>query len=89
MPRGERNRDMGAGSTGGKQISEPTPKQWMRRALKAGSKLETIKKLRQFDAKNELELARENATLRVALREIQDASNWAYGAIAAKLETSK
>ena len=32
-----------------------------------------------------LKMARENAALRVALREIQDAANWAYGVVADKL----
>lgn len=67
-------------------MSEPTLKQWMRRALKAEAELEAIKKLRMFDAKNELELARENAIFRVALREIQDASNWAHGGTSQKLK---
>ena len=37
----------------------------------------------------EMCMARENAVLRVALREVQDASNWAYGAIADKLGEAK
>lgn len=66
-------------------MTEPTLKQWKRRALAAQEELAIIQKLRQFDAAQELEMARENAALRVALREIKDASNWAYGAIADKL----
>ena len=53
--------------------------------MAAEEELATIKKMRQFDAEQEMDMARENAALRVALREIQDASNWAYGAIADKL----
>ena len=66
-------------------MTEPTLKQWKRRALAAQEELMTIQKLRQFDAAQELAMARENAALRTALSEIQDASNWAYGAIADKL----
>lgn len=66
-------------------MTEPTLKQWKRRALAAQEELATIQKMRQFDALQELEMARENAALRVALREIQEASNWAHGAIADKL----
>ena len=66
-------------------MTEPTLKQWKRRALAAQEELATIQKMRQFDALQELEMARENAALRVALREIQEASNWAYGMIADKL----
>ena len=70
-------------------MNEPSPKQWKRRALAAEEELATINKMRAFDAGREIEMARENATLRVALREIQDASNWAYGAIADKLGVVK
>ena len=70
-------------------MTEPTLKQWKRRALAAEEELATIQKMRAFDAGREIEMARENATLRVALREIQDASNWAYGAIADKLGVLK
>ncbi len=63
-------------------MSEPTIKQWKRRALVAEEELTTIKKLRAFDAASEMSMARENAALRVALREIQEAGNWAYGVIA-------
>ena len=70
-------------------MNEPSPKQWKRRALAAEEELATINKMRAFDAGREIEMARENATLRVALREIQDASNWAYGAIADKLGVLK
>ena len=66
-------------------MTEPTLKQWKRRALSAEQELETIRKMRAFDAAQEMKMARENATLRVALREVQDATNWAYGAVADKL----
>ena len=66
-------------------MTEPTLKQWKRRALSAEQELETIRKMRACDAAQEMKMARENATLRVALREVQDATNWAYGAVADKL----
>lgn len=70
-------------------MTEPTLKTWKRRALKAEAELDTIQGMRQFDASREMQMARENAALKVALREIQDASNWAYGHIADKLEVLK
>lgn len=66
-------------------MTEPTLKQWKRRALKAEEELATIRKMRNLDADREMRNARENAALRVALREIQETSNWAYGMIADKL----
>ena len=66
-------------------MSEPTIKQWKRRALSAEQELATIHKIRAHEASMELEFARENATLRVALREIQESSNWAHGMIADRL----
>ena len=63
-------------------MKELTLKQWQRRALKAEEELDTIKGMRQFDAKREMDLARENAAFRVALREVQEATNWAYGIVA-------
>ena len=66
-------------------MTEPTLKQWKRRALAAEQELATIQKLRAFDTTREMDMARENAVLRVALREVQDASNWAYGAVVDKL----
>ena len=66
-------------------MTEPTLKQWKRRAQVAEEELAAIRKMRNLDADREMRNARENAALRVALREIQEASNWAYGAIADKL----
>jgi len=66
-------------------VNEPTPKQWKRRALAAEQELDIITRMRQLDASREMQMARENAVLRVALREVQDATNWAYGAVADKL----
>lgn len=58
-------------------MNEPTLKQWKRRALAAEGELEIVRGMRSFDAEREMSMARENAALRVALREIQEASNWA------------
>lgn len=66
-------------------MSEPTLKQWKRRALVTEEELATIQKIRAFDKDQEMKSAHENAALRVALREIQEASNWAYGMVAEKL----
>lgn len=66
-------------------MTEPTLKQWKRRALAAQEELATIQRMRSMDAAREMEMARENAVLRVALREMQEATNWAYGTIADKL----
>ena len=67
-------------------MTEPTLKQWKRRALAAQEELATIQKMRQFDAAQELKITRENTALRVALQEIQEANNWAYKMIANKLK---
>ena len=66
-------------------MTEPTLKQWKRRAQVAEEELAAIRKMRNVDADREMRNARENAALRVALREIQETSNWAYGMIADKL----
>ena len=62
-----------------------TLKQWKRRAEKAEAELEIIQRMRAFDKNQEMAMARENAVLRCAIRDIQDTTNWAYGAIADKL----
>ena len=66
-------------------MNEPTIKQWKRRALKAEEELEIIQGMRQFDAKREMDMARELAVARVALREVQEVSNWAYGTLSQTL----
>ncbi len=68
---------------------EPTLQQWKRRALVAQEELAMIQNMRAMDSKRELDTARENAALRVALREIQEVSNWAYGQIADTLKGEK
>ena len=66
-------------------MTEPTLKQWKRRAEKAEEELLIIQRMRNFDTAREIDMARENASLRVAIREIQETTNWAYGAIAERL----
>ena len=66
-------------------MSQPTAKQWERRALKAEAELEIIQRMRALDAKRELDMARELATLNVAMKEVRDASNWAIGAMSQTL----
>ena len=65
-------------------MSEPTLKQWKRRALAAEEELVAIRVIFETHHENTMATVRENSVLRVALREVQDASNWAYGAIADK-----
>lgn len=69
-------------------MTDPKPltlKQWQRRALVAEALLSQLHELRRFEASMEIKLARENGAMRVALREIQETTNWAYGAIADRL----
>lgn len=66
-------------------MTEPTLRQWKRRALAAEGQIVVIECMHRTYAERELRMALENATLRVALREIQDASNWAHGSIAEML----
>ena len=66
-------------------MSEPTLKQWKRRALAAEEELAAIRTIFETHHENTMATVRENSVLRVALREMQDASNWAYGSIAERL----
>ena len=70
-------------------MTEPTIKQWKRRALAAEEELAAIRTIFETHHKNTMATVRENSVLRVALREMQDASNWAYGSIAKRLEGVK
>lgn len=63
-------------------MTEPTIKQWKRRALAAEEELAAIRTIFETHHENTMATVRENSVLRVALREMQDASNWAYGSIA-------
>ena len=66
-------------------MTEPTLKQWKRRALAAEEELVAIRVIFETHRENTMDRVRENSVLRVAMKEVQDASNWAYGAIADKL----
>lgn len=66
-------------------MTEPTLKQWKRRALAAEAELDALRTIMEVSAAHELGLARENAYLRVAIKEVQEATNWVYGAIAERL----
>jgi hypothetical protein len=55
-------------------MSQPTAKQWERRALKAESELEIIRRMRAMDAKRELDMARELATLNAEVRRANGAA---------------
>ena len=66
-------------------MNEPNLKQWKRRALKAEAELEMVRKALAENVTIRQESFHENAALRVALKEIQEASNWAYGAISGTL----
>lgn len=54
-----------------------TAKQWQRRALKAESHLESIQKMRRFEHELELMHHHELAMCKTALKEAQEAINWA------------
>ena len=66
-------------------MSEPTLKQWKRRALAAEEELAAVRTIFETHHENTMATVRENSVLRVALREVQDASNWAYGSIDERL----
>ena len=56
---------------------EPTARQWKRRALKAEHQVEFLQEVRAMEAAMEIRQYRELAALRVALKEAQEAINWA------------
>ena len=56
---------------------EPTLKQWKRRALHAEQQVEFLRQVRAMEADQEIRQYRELAALRVALKEAQEAINWA------------
>ena len=72
-------------TSGRPKVSEPTLKQWKRRALAAEEELAAIRTIFETHHENTMATVRENSVLRVALREVQDASNWAYGSIDERL----
>ena len=58
-------------------MTEPTAKQWKRRALKAEAELETLRRIRTFEHQEALAGYKLGAAMKVTLDEIQDALNWA------------
>lgn len=58
-------------------MTEPTLKQWKRRALQAEQKVEFLKEARSLDKDTELRTYRELAALRVALKEAHEVIAWA------------
>ena len=58
-------------------MTEPTLKQWKRRALHAEAEIALIQKIRSFDGVRELEQARKTAAMSVALKECHEAIEWA------------
>jgi len=57
--------------------SEPTLKQWKRRALQAEQQVEFLQGVRAREAATEMQQFRELAALRVALKEANEIINWA------------
>ena len=73
-------------TSGRPKVSEPTLKQWKCRALAAEEELAAIRTIFETHHENTMATVRENSVLRVALREVQDASNWAYGVVGDRLQ---
>ena len=57
--------------------SEPTARQWKRRAMQAEQQVEFLQGVRAMESDKEMRQFRELAALRVALKEAQEAINWA------------
>lgn len=58
-------------------MTEPTIKQWKRRALVAEDRAESIQQMRAAEHATELRQYRQLAACRVALKEAQEAIAWA------------
>lgn len=56
-------------------MSDETKAYWKRRALRAEHELETIRRIREFEHKQERSMVRVDAAQAVALREIQEILN--------------
>lgn len=54
-------------------MTEPTLKQWKRRALKAEETVELLQRIRATESAVEMKMVHELASARLALREIEDA----------------
>lgn len=60
-------------STQKAHMSQPDTKAaWKRRALRAEHELETLRRIREFEHKQELQMIRVDAAQAIALREIQE-----------------
>lgn len=69
-------------------MTEPTAKQWKRRAIKAEETVKLLQSIRANEAAVEQEMVHELAATRVALREIEDALNTLKTIAASALQTS-
>lgn len=58
-------------------MTEPTLKQWKRRALKAEAQVEILQNVRALEPQQEVQAARERAAQKVALDEIREVLQWA------------
>jgi hypothetical protein len=58
-------------------VTSTEAKQWQRRALKAEAQIEMMESMRHKEAETELNRYRELAACRVALKEAQEAIEWA------------
>lgn len=58
-------------------MTTTTPKQWQRRAIKAEAQLDFIQQMRSFDSKREMDMARQLAMCKTALKEAREAITWA------------
>lgn len=56
-------------------MTSDTKAAWRRRALRAEHELETLRRIRSFDHKQELQMVRVDAAQATALREIQEILN--------------
>lgn len=66
---------MGMRGMRGMRMSNETKAYWKRRALRAEHELETIRRIREFEHKQERSIVRVDAAQAVALREIQEILN--------------
>ena len=58
-------------------MTEPTAKQWKRRAMKAEAELETLRRIRSFEHGSTVRAYGQISAMQVAMNEIQDALDWA------------
>lgn len=70
-----RQTGVGMGMNWRMRMSDETKAYWKRRALRAEHELETIRRIREFEHKQERSMVRVDAAQAVALREIQEILN--------------